>query len=232
MELPAQALQIAPMKNFPHEPAIRIEAPPGVELRIEPLMFPVGTVPAIGASAVSLPPDLQSEPEQQGTVFQFQPTPDAESKGEQIIQMVRDAVRACQSGGTQPTPKAIRTLARLIEVRPELAYRVPQLHEYLAWLADKDLGRLTTRIVGDTRPGRPRERYLFLIALVDRIMKLEGCSAAKAADIAARRYATFLSMGAEAIRNRYSELRELYQAINGIQYASGNGLLPYWPPLR
>ena len=58
-------------------------------------------------------------------------------------------------------------------------------------------------------------------------MQAHGCSVAKAAEIAAKRYASFLSMGAEAIRNRYSELRELYHAVNGVQYADGKGLLPY-----
>jgi hypothetical protein len=230
MDALALTHQIAAMKHRNDDVVgFRVTAPPGLEVSIEPLMVPGDSLPAIGGSAALLPGVAEAD-SRTDALFDLRHSPEAESKGSAILQMVRDAVRDCARGGDRPDPKAIRTLARLVEVKPEFAYRVPEFDEYLRWLTERGAATILARIVGHARTGRPRESYLFLVALIDRIQEREDCSVAKAAAIARKRYPQLLPLSVESIRNRYSEARELYRAVNGTQYASAAGLLPYTLP--
>jgi hypothetical protein len=177
----ASTHQIAAMKHRTDDVVgLRVTAPPGLEVSIEPLLVPGDSLPAIGGSAALLPGEAKAD-SRTDALFVLRHSAEAESKGSIILQMVRDAVRDCARGSDRPDPKAIRILARLVEVKPEFAYRVPEFDEYIRWLAERGADAVLARIVGQARTGRRRESYLFLVALIDRIREQEICSIAKSA---------------------------------------------------
>jgi len=127
---------------------------------------------------------------------------------------VREGHDAGRSG---PSPKTIQNLGRYVELFPDVALRTPELHEFLAYLTDKEEHGAIARILGESRTGRPRENVIYAALLVERTKQKRGCTAKDAAEWVAANYRR-LSKCARSLTNDHSRYAELLK------------LGPHWVP--
>lgn len=124
---------------------------------------------------------------------------EAQSNAADIMQRARDAIQRGDEG--------IRELGDLVQYfGNHLVLRMPEVHDYLLYLARKQPSALD-RILGGGR-GRPRVDHLYTVVTIDALIEDEGCSVAEAARALASTRLKHLNMTPRSIENAYRRHKE------------------------
>jgi hypothetical protein len=146
----------------------------------------------------------------------------AAEAGQEVIERVRDAIREFKQTGSETS---IRTLGFLAQHYPEIALRVPELFDFLNWLAAKHNHGAVARILGDAARGRRRESPFYLVAFVELVCSRNEWSVAKAARWIEEKMGARFHKSAASIQNDYSRYRDYYRVWRS-PFVPGGDLTP------
>lgn len=129
--------------------------------------------------------------------------------GNDIYEMINDAVRKSDDD------LRVRAVAECVRRFPRETLRHPEVFFFLEYLAKEGDTAALVRILADRprrgRPARTAAEEFGEAAIVERIMKREGCAASEAAPIARREHPQVFGHKSErTIENEYSAIREAF----------------------
>lgn len=127
---------------------------------------------------------------------------EAQAAGARIIELIRAAIARGLDRST------IQELGRYVYEFPDVALRVPELHELLLHLTDRGQGDAVDCILGQAMRGRPRTGVIYAVQLVAGVMRRESWPASKAARWVAENHPSLMK-DARSLENDYSRWSEL-----------------------
>lgn len=171
-----------------------------------------GGQPVLTATGVSVPADAQPGSPGRGE-FKLSMDGEALQHGREIRELFVAAIRR----------EDIRELGRLVKAFSFVAYRLPELWDYLNFLVANRRAHSVDRILEESR-GRPRDTPFYVIGLVDAVLARDGGSVANAAKWIARNHR--LGIGDRTIENLYSRHKRLHDLYRWPRYFPADELTP------
>jgi hypothetical protein len=118
--------------------------------------------------------------------------------------------------------KRVRALAACVRDFPEETLRCPEVHQFLEWLVTDRRSGGVDRILGDRsvrgRPIRGREEVYFEVAVIEAIIRRDGCSVPRASETARREHEALRHKSAVSLESDYCRNRDAYRLINRVRF--------------
>lgn len=129
----------------------------------------------------------------------------------------------------------IRRLAAMVVEFPWIL-RLPEMHAHLDQLEGRGERQAIARIIGAPHRGRPHDSRLHIVAIVDALRSIHGCSIKRACELAiegADPMNSIRGIDVRTMRSRYSEQKARHDRYVGEFYVPGADLMPCpWSPGR